>query len=78
MVKLSGKTDPCQAANTLPAIPARTADAANASSLYPNTGTPMLPAATSSSRIASQARPIRERRRRASAARTTSARPQIR
>jgi hypothetical protein len=33
MVKLSGKTDPCQAANTLPAIAASTAATRNARSL---------------------------------------------
>ena len=55
----SGLTAPSWWALTVPAIPARNAPIANASSFSPNTFTPIASAAFSSSRIATQPRPIR-------------------
>src|SRR5690606_22193642 len=59
-LKLSGLTKPCMAANSAPATPPNEAPMANASSLMLRVLMPMALAAISSSRIASQARPMRE------------------
>ena len=50
---------PCPAANIAPAKPPMAAPIAKASSLNLNVGTPISSAASSSSRVASQARPTR-------------------
>src|SRR5690606_12683399 len=59
-LKLSGLTKPCIAANRAPAIPPKDAPMAKASSLMLRVLMPMALAAISSSRMASQARPMRE------------------
>ena len=60
--KLSGKTDEDQAAETAPANPAVEAPMAKAKSYSRVVWMPMARAATSSSRMAAQARPIWELR----------------
>ena len=60
MVKLSGLMNCCLVANSAPDRPPIAAPVANASSLNRNVGTPISSAASSSSRVASQARPTRE------------------
>ena len=55
----SGVTDTSWWALTVPAMPARNAPLENAKSLRPKTLTPMASAAFSSSRMATQPRPIR-------------------
>ena len=50
---------PCLLANSAPARPPMKAPMAKASSLNLNVGTPISSAASSSSRVASQARPTR-------------------
>ncbi|KAI1697405.1 hypothetical protein Ddc_19713 [Ditylenchus destructor] len=62
-LKDSGETKPWNAANSAPATPPNEAPMAKASSLMLRVLMPMALAAISSSRIASQARPMRERRR---------------
>src|SRR5690606_11682971 len=64
-LKLSGLTKPCMEANMQPAIPPNDAPMAKASNLMLRVLMPMALAAISSSRTASQARPIRECCRRA-------------
>ena len=59
-VKLSGLINTCLAANNTPTAEANDAPTANPSSFIRTTGTPMAAAASSSSRIAFQARPTRE------------------
>ncbi len=58
----SGFTSPRNAANIAPPAAASPAAIANASTLYARVGTPIASAASSSLRIASHARPMRERR----------------
>ena len=58
--KLSGLTKPCKLENNPPATPPKVAPMANASSLMLRVLMPMDWAAISSSRIATQARPMRE------------------
>ena len=58
--KLSGETKPCIAENTPPATPPKLAPMAKASSLRLRVLMPIALAAISSSRIACQARPMRE------------------
>ena len=58
--KLSGLMKPCIAENMPPAMPPNDAPIANASSLMLRVLMPIARAATSSSRIASHARPMRE------------------
>ena len=65
--KFSGNTDFCQDARKLPPIPAKEAPMANAWSLATVVLMPIARAASSSSRIACQAQPMREWRRRADA-----------
>ena len=57
--KLSGLMKPCLLANSAPDRPPMAAPIAKASSLNRKVGTPMSSAASSSSRVASQARPTR-------------------
>ena len=57
--KFPGSMNACLLANSRPEIPPRAAPMANAHSLNLNAATPMIPAASSSSRIASHARPTR-------------------
>src|SRR5690606_33560654 len=64
-LKLSGLTKPCMEANMAPATPPKLAPMEKASSLILRVLMPMALAATSSSRTASQARPMREFCRRA-------------
>ena len=58
--KLSGEMKACMAENMPPARPPKLAPMANASSFRCVVSMPMARAAVSSSRIASQARPMRE------------------
>ena len=69
-VEPQGNTERCHEARKAPPIPAKAAPIANAWSLATVVLIPMARAASSSSRIACQAQPIRESRRRAEAART--------
>ena len=62
-MKLSELMKPCLLANSAPDRPPTAAPIANAHSLNRNVGTPMISAASSSSRIATQARPTRLRSR---------------
>lgn len=57
--KDSGATVPCRLAYRTPETPPRAAPMANAHSLNLKAGTPMIAAASSSSRMASHARPTR-------------------
>ncbi|MNE87151.1 hypothetical protein D3C80_1843170 [compost metagenome] len=59
-VKDSGETNPWNAANSAPAMPPNVAPMANASSLKLRVLMPIARAASSSSRMAVQARPTRE------------------
>ena len=63
-VKDSGLMKTCFAENTTPMTPANEAPQAKARSFMRTSGTPMAWAATSSSRMASQARPMCESSRR--------------
>ena len=67
--KFSGNTDRCQEARKLPPTPANEAPMAKAWSLATVVLIPMVFAASSSSRIACQAHPTREWRRRTEAIR---------
>ena len=77
-VKLSGEMNPCRAAKKEPAKPANIAPMAKAVSLVLVVLMPSERQAISSSRKASQARPIGKRRSRKVMAAVTSARPRIR
>jgi hypothetical protein len=70
-LKLCGLKN-CLVANRTPAKPDTDAPIANASSFSRTVGTPVASAAISSSRIAAQARPMRERSSRPNAAITAT------
>ena len=72
-MKLSGEMKPWNAANIAPETPPKEAPIANASSLMLRVFTPIALAAISSSRIAIQARPMRESSRRTLTRMITSA-----